>query len=66
MILDDEDNFLSASTEIICTHYRSLDTSKHGGSIPVHRVVCRKREVDHWKLFKYYFSDDPMYGAEFF
>jgi hypothetical protein len=64
MILDDEDNFLSASTEIICIHYPSLDTSKYGGSIPVHRVVCQ--EVDHRKLFEYYFLDDPTYSAEFF
>jgi hypothetical protein len=28
---DDEDKFFSASVEIICTDYRSLDTPKHGG-----------------------------------
>jgi hypothetical protein len=44
---DDEDNFFSVSTEIICTHYRSLDTPKHDGSIPGHRVVHRKREIGH-------------------
>jgi hypothetical protein len=28
-----EDNFFSASVEIICTHHRSLDIPKHSGSI---------------------------------
>jgi hypothetical protein len=61
-----DDDFLIGASEIMYTHYQSCNKPKHGGSVPGHKVVRRKREVGHWKLFEDYFSDDPTYGAEFF
>jgi hypothetical protein len=63
---DDEEELLIGASQIMYTHYQTINTPKHGGSVPGHRIVRRKREVGHWKLFEYYFSDDPTYGAEYF
>jgi hypothetical protein len=63
---DDNEDLLIGTSQIMYTHYQTMNTSKHGGSVPEHRVVCRKREACHWKLFKDYFSHDPTYDAEYF
>jgi hypothetical protein len=63
---DDNEELLIGASQILYTHYQTMNMPKHGGSVPRHRVVHRKREADHWKLFEDYFSDDPTYGAEYF
>ena len=62
----DDDDFVISSAQIMYSHYQSIDKPKHGGSVPGHKVVCRKRDVGRWKLFQDYFSEDPTYGVEFF
>ena len=39
---------------------------KRGGSVIGHKVVHCKGEAAHQRLYENYFSDDPMYGPEFF
>lgn len=60
---DDDDQFLLAASQIL---HEYVNKPKHGGSIPGHQVVRRKRELGHCRLYEDYFSDDPTYGPEFF
>jgi hypothetical protein len=65
-LLDDDEELLIGASQILYTHYQTVNMPKHGGSVPGHRVVRRKRELGHWKLFEDYFLDDPTCGTEFF
>jgi hypothetical protein len=56
---DDDEELLIGASQIMYTHFQTINTMKHGGSVPGHRVVHNKRELCHWKLFEDYFSDDP-------
>jgi hypothetical protein len=42
---DDQELIISMS-QIMYTHYQTMNTAKHGGLIPGHRVVRRKREAE--------------------
>ena len=63
---DDDDDFFIQSASIIHTYYTSMSAPKQGGSVPGHKIVRRKRQEGHQKLYEDYFSDDPTYGPEFF
>jgi hypothetical protein len=56
---DDDEELLIGASQIMYTHFQTINTMKHGGSVPGHRVVRHKRELCHWKLFEDYFLDDP-------
>jgi hypothetical protein len=44
---DDNEDLLIGTSQIMYTHYQTINTSKHSGCVLEHRVVCRKREACH-------------------
>lgn len=60
---DDDDEFFIAIAQIV---NECNNEPKHGGSVYGHKVVCRKREAAHRRLYEDYFSNDPTYGLELF
>jgi hypothetical protein len=44
---DDDEELLIGTSQIMCTHYQTVNTLKHGGFVPGYRVVRRKRELGH-------------------
>jgi hypothetical protein len=63
---DDDKELLIGASQIMYTHYQIMNMLKHGSSVPGHRVVGRKREAGHWKLFEDYSSYDLIYDTEYF
>jgi len=60
---DDDHQFFIDVKQIILGQ---VTAPKHGGSISGHKVVRRKREAGHWRLYEDYFLDDATYGPKFF
>jgi hypothetical protein len=44
---DDDEELLIGASQMMYTHYQTMNMSKHGGFVPGHRVVRRKREAGH-------------------
>lgn len=62
--LDDEDDFYYGATNIIAEE--SLNEPLHRGSIVGHHIVNRGRHSWYYLLYRDYFSDNPIFGPEYF
>jgi hypothetical protein len=61
---DDEDNFYYDTANIVSEVF--LNKPIHHGSIVGRRTVDRKRLSWHDLVYRDYFSDNPIFGPEFF
>jgi hypothetical protein len=61
---EDEEKFDSDATDIIA--HESLNEPHHGGSIIGHGTVDRERLSWHNLLYWDYFSENPIFGLEYF
>jgi hypothetical protein len=44
---DNDEELLIGTSQILYTHYQTMNIPKHGGLVLGHRVVHRKREAGH-------------------
>jgi hypothetical protein len=61
---DDDDEFYIAAAHIVATDIGN--EPRYRGSVEGHRVLNCDRQSGHVKLYQDYFSDDPMYGPNYF